>query len=118
MPQKGGAIVEEHDVEPCARDLASETRSQFSNQLTAISTRESFVHEDGDIEIALHPGTSPCPAAEEKPETDAGNLRQSVAQALRRRLDVIEAHESTVLQAQDRCKTRRGVPGVLDLKTR
>lgn len=96
MSQEGGRVVQDHDIEPLARDFAPKAPGQTAYRLASILSRQILGHEDGDVEITFLACVAPCAASEQKRQPDLRDLGQRGGKALGGGVHRIGVHESTV----------------------
>ena len=66
VSKQSRGVVEQDNVEQCARDFAAQSCCEVPDNLSAIHVGNAFIDEDRNIEIALFSGMTLCPATEEK----------------------------------------------------
>ena len=81
VTKEAGRSVQEHDIEPFARNDTPEVRQQQS-QFGSCIVGGRVGDEDGHIDVALGPGPTACPRAEQVGEPDLGERSEQLGELL------------------------------------
>lgn len=96
MAQQGRSVVEEHQIEPIARDLSTErTRQAPDRVLVRRGIRRVLLTEQyRDVDVALAPRAAARPASVQPGETHRGVVAQAVCEPVAKAGNVSFAGES------------------------
>lgn len=96
MAQQGRSVVEEHQIEPIARDLSTERSRQAPDRVLVRRgiRRVLLTEQHRDVDVALAPRAAARPASVQPGETHRGIVAQTVCEPAAKAGNVSFAGES------------------------